>query len=118
MQPALRSERAVTEAWSGNLVKAIAMAESELAGPERSAEVLAHCARVFALAANQPGFPDAPARSVELLGRAVAAGYKPTDPNQDPAFAGIRGRSDFQQLVERLPRSKLEAAPPPRPAKS
>ena len=60
-------------------------------------------------------------RAVELLGKAVASGFKESGHvAQDSDFDPLRGRADFRKLVADLeakhPRP-AELAPPPRPAK-
>jgi serine/threonine protein kinase/tetratricopeptide (TPR) repeat protein len=67
---------------------------------------------VYALASgkDKDKMDDYAMRSVELLRRAIGAGYKNVEQlRKDPHLDALRGRADFQQLIESLAEAKNPA---------
>lgn len=100
----------------GRAAEAVA-AVAELTKAERwSADEWYSFACVYAVASEKlPDRRDEYAgRAVELLRKAVAAGWRERAViDADADLAPLRGRPDFRKLVESLPYT----APPPRPAR-
>jgi hypothetical protein len=94
----------------GNHAQAVALAHEQAQAKSVSNRTLYNCAGICALAAaavkEDPGLRERYAgQAVELLRRAIAAGYSGAPrpgPGTDEAFDSLRGREEFQQLVKQL----------------
>jgi serine/threonine protein kinase len=102
-----KSRRALS---SGDHAQAVALTHEQAQAKSVSNGTLYECARICALAAaavkEDPSLRERYAgQAVELLRRAIAAGYSDVPrpgPGADEAFDSLRGREEFQQLVKQL----------------
>jgi serine/threonine-protein kinase len=103
-----RWERALSLAHAGEHAQAVAAAVELVQVKGAAADTLYNCARVCSVAAavakDDPGLQEQyGTRAVELLRRAVDAGYKDVENMQkDKDLDAIRGREDVKQLLQQL----------------
>ena len=110
----VQAGRAVSRLQAGRVAEAVAEAAELTKAGGWDANDWYNFACVYAVAAGK--LPDRrdeyAARAVELLRKAIDAGYRDrAHIDRDPDLAPLRGRPDFRKLVESLPYT----APPPRP---
>jgi tetratricopeptide (TPR) repeat protein len=104
LQSAYRTSRAISCARAGQTSVALDEAAAVAKSPSLHANSWYKLARVYALASKSAEKKKEHAvRAMELLQRAVGAGYRDAARlKSDPDLDTLRGRKDFQQLVERL----------------
>lgn len=122
-KPGLRAGRAASRVQAGRVAEAVAEVAELAQSGNWDAGQWYDFACVCALASGKDAAQrdEYAVRAVELLGRAVQAGYKNTaHMAQDADLDPLRGRADFRKLVADLeakhPRPP-ELAPPPRPVR-
>jgi serine/threonine protein kinase len=105
-------QRALSRVKAGQVEAAVAEIEMLAKTPGWPAPAWYDFAGVYALASAKDKHKkeEYAARAVEFLRRAIEAGYKDAGHiNKDPNLDPLRGRPDFQQLLESLAKGKTPA---------
>lgn len=104
-RPAYRVARAISRLRAGQVTEAVADVEELLKSPHWNAEQWYEFARFYAVASGELAGKkrENADRAVELLQRAVKAGYqRAARIAKDPDLDALRGREEFQKLVAEL----------------
>src|SRR5262249_34979339 len=112
-QPSFRARRAITRLEAGQLAEAVAEVEELTKASEWSADQWYDFACAYAVASGQIAdrareYAD---RAMELLRRAVKAGFKDAaHMKQDKDLDALREREDFKKLLAEMGRKQKESA--------